>query len=265
MRQYDGVVLRTADRRGKRRRKPRGSAHRRPGAGSGRVLLAASAVALCLAALALLTWGTGGTGGGGRLTVGAAGASADPDHAVPPDGKVTLVPLDGTHSPAAPPQGSAPAGSTAPRTGGGAPHPAAAAPNGAAPNSPRSGSQGPASPAPPASPPSTPGAPSAPVGRPAHLSVSGPRQAATGQRWCQNVTVDFANSGDLPATSGSVTFATHVIGLLGVDWATIETTEKVPVPIAGGQRVSRTWEICLEAWRVPLGMHIETRSVTLQA
>ncbi|WP_269855276.1 hypothetical protein [Streptomyces sp. RPT161] len=256
-------MLRTADRRGKRRRNPRGSAHRRPGAGSGRVLLAASAVVLCLAALALLTWGTGGTGGGGRLAVGSAGSSADPAHAVPPDGKVTLVPLDGTSGSATPPTGTVAAGSTAPRTSEGASRPVVTAPSGSARSGPWTSPQAPTSPAPTT--PGSPSTPSAPGSRPAHLVVGGLRQAAAGQRWCQEVTVDLANSGDLPVTSGSVTFATHVIGLLGVDWATIDTTEKVPVPIAGGQRVSRTWEICVDSWRVPLGVHIETRSVTLQA
>ncbi|MCQ4043042.1 hypothetical protein ACFOSC_13585 [Streptantibioticus rubrisoli] len=268
-------MLRTAGRRGKRRRSPRGSAHRKPGGGSGRVLLAASAVALGLATLALLlTWGTAGTGSASRLAVGAAGASADPAHPVPPDGKVTLVPLNGTP---VPPPGTAPTGRTTPSANDGTAHPAVGAPTGGAPtgntsggNTPsgaRSGSgQAPEPSVPPApGTPSAPGSPSAPGHRPAHLQISGVRQAATGQRWCQDVTVDFTNSGDLPVTSGTVTFATHVIGLLGVDWATVDTTEKVPVPIAGGQRVSGTWQICLDSWRVPLGMHIETRSVTLQA
>ncbi|MGW7002288.1 hypothetical protein ACWGCW_05520 [Streptomyces sp. NPDC054933] len=216
---------------------------------------------LCLAALVLLlTSGAGrtGGGGGGYVAVGAAGASADPGHAVPPDGRVTLVPLDGTPTAAAPSPGNA--SSAASRTGGasagtGSPRTATAAPTG--------GDPGAVPPAPGT--PTASGSPSAPGDRPAHLTVSGPRQAATDQRWCQDVTVDFTNSGDLPATSGTVTFGTHIIGLLGIDWATVDTTENVPVPIAGGRRVGKTWEICVDAWRVPLGMHIETRSVTLQA
>ncbi|GAA1911124.1 hypothetical protein [Streptantibioticus ferralitis] len=219
---------------------------------------------LCLAALVLvLTSGAGrtGGGGGGYVAVGGAGASADPGHAVPPDGRVTLVPLDGTPTTASSPGNASPsAGSAAARSGG------ASADTG----SPRATTPPSTSGAPSTAPqaPGTPTAsvsPSAPGRRPARLTVSGPRQAATDQRWCQDVTLTLTNSRDYPATSGTVTFATHIIGLLGIDWATIDTTENVPVPIAGGQRVEKTWQICVDAWRVPLGMHIETRSVTLQA
>jgi hypothetical protein len=35
----------------------------------------------------------------------------------------------------------------------------------------------------------------------------------------------------------------------------------VPVPVKGGGK--KTWEICVDAWRVPLGRHIETQDVSL--
>lgn len=63
--------------------------------------------------------------------------------------------------------------------------------------------------------------------------------------------------------SGEVTFGTHVIGALGVDWATVESTARLPVPPAPGARSSPPWTVCVEAWRVPLGMHIETRDVSV--
>jgi hypothetical protein len=95
--------------------------------------------------------------------------------------------------------------------------------------------------------------------------VSTPHDTTTSEPWCQNVTVAFANSGGLPATSGTVIFATHIIGLLGIDQGTVDTAEKVPVPIAGGTRVNKTWEICVGPWRVPLVMHLDTETATLGA
>jgi hypothetical protein len=93
--------------------------------------------------------------------------------------------------------------------------------------------------------------------------VSTPKRAPAADRWCEKVTVTFTNSGGRAATSGNVTFGTHIIGGLGIDWATIETTKPVPVPLAGGASRAQTWEVCVDAWRVPLGMHVETRDVTL--
>lgn len=64
--------------------------------------------------------------------------------------------------------------------------------------------------------------------------------------------------------SGTVSFGTHIIGALGIDWATIDSTERLSVPIAAGAHKDQTWTVCVEAWRVPLGMHIETRDVSVQ-
>ncbi|WP_406267060.1 hypothetical protein OH779_21910 [Actinacidiphila glaucinigra] len=71
------------------------------------------------------------------------------------------------------------------------------------------------------------------------------------------------NTGDRAATAGTITFGTHVIGLLGVDWATVRSTRAAPVPVPGGGSAKATWEVCVEAWRVPPGMHVETRDVSV--
>ncbi|WP_338698219.1 hypothetical protein V2W30_19440 [Streptomyces sp. Q6] len=84
------------------------------------------------------------------------------------------------------------------------------------------------------------------------------------QRWCQNVTLRLVNSGGTAVRSGTVTFRTHVIGALGVDWATVVTTQKLPVPIGAGEKKEKTWTVCVDSWRVPLGMHVETRDVDVQ-
>ncbi|MFF1812111.1 hypothetical protein ACFVXW_23760 [Streptomyces sp. NPDC058251] len=99
---------------------------------------------------------------------------------------------------------------------------------------------------------------------PAVLGVGTPSREATDQRWCEKVTVSFRNTGGTAVRSGTVTFGTHIIGALGIDWATIESTEDLPAPIAAGAKKDKTWTVCVDAWRVPLGMHIETRDVSVQ-
>jgi hypothetical protein len=89
------------------------------------------------------------------------------------------------------------------------------------------------------------------------------REAAD-RRWCEDVTLAFHNTGGSAVRSGTVTFGTHVIGALGVDWATIESTEPLPTPIGAGARKRETWTVCVEEWRVPLGMHVETRDVSVR-
>ncbi|MFB6628662.1 hypothetical protein ACFCWY_02070 [Streptomyces sp. NPDC056362] len=115
--------------------------------------------------------------------------------------------------------------------------------------------------------PSAPGtgtpspAPTTPPG-PAVLTVSAPGLAAGDRRWCQRVTVTFRNTGGSPATSGTVGFSTHIIGLLGTDWATVDSRQPLPAPIAPGTARTETYTVCVDSWRVPLGMRIDTREVT---
>ncbi|MFF1681559.1 hypothetical protein ACFVYG_36620 [Streptomyces sp. NPDC058256] len=99
---------------------------------------------------------------------------------------------------------------------------------------------------------------------PAALTVGTPERESADQRWCERVTVVFRNTGGTAVRSGTVTFGTHIIGALGIDWATIESVEELPVPIAAGAERTKTWTVCVDAWRVPLGMHIETRDVAVE-
>ncbi|MFE7425828.1 hypothetical protein ACFU7B_10225, partial [Streptomyces sp. NPDC057545] len=94
------------------------------------------------------------------------------------------------------------------------------------------------------------------------LTLSAPQRAPADKRWCEKVTVEFRNTGGSPARAGTVTFATHIIGGLGVDWATVESSAPLPTPIDAGAARTRTYTVCADAWRVPLGMHVETREVT---
>ncbi|WP_274567658.1 hypothetical protein [Streptomyces spiramyceticus] len=120
------------------------------------------------------------------------------------------------------------------------------------PGSPGTGTgTGPTSPATPAPPPA-----------PAALKLGTPVLADGDKRWCERVTVPFRNTGGSPVRSGTVTFATHIIGALGVDWDTRESTQPLPGPIAAGAAVKKTYTVCVDAWRVPLGMHVETQDVT---
>jgi hypothetical protein len=115
----------------------------------------------------------------------------------------------------------------------------------------------------PTTPPDT-GFPTIPAGpnAPAGLLIGKPALAGTDVRWCEQVTLDFLNTAKNPVTSGTVTFGTHIIGLLGIDWATVNSTHSLPLPLAPGRHTTGTWRVCVAAWRVPLGMHIETRDVT---
>ncbi|WP_392752797.1 hypothetical protein [Streptomyces sp. LN590] len=269
------------------RRQPWGSTGRRG------TVFAASAAVLCLGG-ALAACGAGAGGGDGYVAVGAAGTGPEkaPTGAVTPSGKVTLIPLDGAGSeggggdagggpepkPGSSAQSGAPggAGATGNGAGGGAQSPGSsgAATEGTAGSTSSSSSSGTGSSDSPGGTgsgaagsvsqgPSTPSAPGSTASAgPAVLTLSAPERAAADDRWCEKVTVEFRNSGGSPVRSGTVTFATHIIGALGIDWATIESTAPLPAPIDAGAARKKTYTVCVDAWRVPLGMHIETRDVT---
>ncbi|WP_028809018.1 hypothetical protein [Streptomyces sp. 351MFTsu5.1] len=224
-------------------------------------LLGASAAVVCLGAV-LASCGAGD--GEGYVATGAAGGpTPSSDTAVGPTGDVTLVPLQATPSgPGSSPASANPAarhgtspGSTAagtPRTG----TPTGVGSSTAAPAGPTEGAGDGRS---PSASPSAEGSP-----KPAALVWSEPVREATDRRWCEDVTLEFRNTGGSPVTSGTVVFGTHVIGALGIDWATVESTVGLPVPIDAGARPAETWTVCVDAWRVPLGMRVETRDVTVR-
>ncbi|WP_256641525.1 hypothetical protein [Streptomyces murinus] len=238
--------------------------------GRRRALAGASAAVVCLGAALGACAGSGG--GGGYVAVGGAGRTGPVDAS--PTGSVTMIPLDGPKGGGTTPPGStgSPSGATdsgpgpAQADGGSVP----STPDQPSPTGTSTGSGAGASPGAgdgrtttaPAPPDPTP-APTAPPA-PAVLSWGEPVTADGDQRWCQKVTVGFRNSGGTAVRSGSVTFGTHVIGALGIDWSTVRTSEALPVPIGAGARTDHTWTVCLDAWRVPLGMHIETRDLSVQ-
>ncbi|MFE2142243.1 hypothetical protein ACFXA3_10925 [Streptomyces sp. NPDC059456] len=218
-------------------------------------------VALCCTAAALLT----GCGGPARDGYAAAGAVAPgPERRagdnVAPAGPVELQQLGAAPSPAT----STPPGTPVPQsTAGSARTGATTAPPGTVP--PPGTPPGPAPPAPPPGSPATtkPGTtpPAAPA-TPANLTPGPPARTPAADRWCEKVTVAFTNTGTTAARSGTVTFSTHIIGALGIDWATITTTQPLPAPIPGGTTRTQTYTVCVESWRVPLGMHVETQKAT---
>ncbi|MGW6317191.1 hypothetical protein [Streptomyces sp. NPDC055099] len=254
-----------------------------------RNVLGASTAALCLGGLLAAC---GGGDGDGYVATGpaAAGPVRAPGQGVAPTGDVELVPLDGTSPPgergddrrdgsgSREPGSSEPssdssgksadsrAGSDSPDTPGGGGSSAEGTKPGRTEGSSGSGSagrpEGSGASGSPSDSPSAPGGSSEPSG-PAKLSVGEPQRKPADDRWCEKVTVSFRNTGGSPVRSGTVTFGTHVIGALGVDWATLESTEKLPAPIGAGETVKKTWPVCVEAWRVPLGMHVETRDVSV--
>ncbi|MFF7726329.1 hypothetical protein [Streptomyces sp. NPDC008001] len=75
--------------------------------------------------------------------------------------------------------------------------------------------------------------------------------------------MSLTNSGGSPVTSGTVAFGAHVIDALGIDWATVTSSQPLPVPIEAGAATEASWTVCVDAWRVPWGMHVETRDVAV--
>ncbi|MFJ8539150.1 hypothetical protein [Streptomyces sp. NPDC093591] len=228
-------------------------------------LLGASTAVVCLGGV-LAACGSGGSGDGYVATGAAGGPPRVSGTAGAPTGEVTLVPLDGPESGgvsgggAGGGSGNSPGeeGSRAPAPSPGTEREGAESPAGLP-----SGAHSPAAtPSDSAAPPHASPAPSASA--PAKLTVSAPEREPTDKRWCEKVTLGFHNAGGAAVRSGTVTFGTHVIGALGVDWATVESTEELPAPIGAGAREEKTWTVCVDAWRVPLGMHIETRDVTVR-
>ncbi|MFJ6012056.1 hypothetical protein [Streptomyces sp. NPDC092952] len=238
-------------------------------------LIAASAAVLCLGGV-LAACG-GGAAETGHAALGAAGTDPGAGAGDAP-GKVTLVPLD--------PDGRSPGTGNGAGTGGRADGSGSGEKAGGRDRNGSGGSSGgasggasrspsgvpgrgtgatprPTAPSAPSTPsgPSTPSTPGTPSG-PAELSVGDPVREAADERWCEKVTVEFRNTGGSPVRAGTVTFATHVIGSLGVDWATVESTGPLPAPIDAGAARTATYTVCVDAWRVPLGMHVETRDVT---
>ncbi|MEV6400322.1 hypothetical protein AB0M39_37000 [Streptomyces sp. NPDC051907] len=256
----------------------------------------ALAVALCLGGALTACGGSGD----GYVAVGGAGSTPEgaPTAAVPPKGKVELVPLDGTTAsegsdasgdsggrtpgkprtsdggglPAVPSGGDADSGSgegggsTTGSSGGAG---STGSPGGPAPEKPAPAPGTTPDPGPTPQPTPTPKPtpkpkpkPTPPPPGPAVLALGEPVRAALDERWCEKVTVEFRNTGGSAVASGTVTFATHIIGLLGTDWATVESAQPLPAPIAARSTRKQAYTVCVDAWRVPLGMHIETQDVT---
>ncbi|MEU9862009.1 hypothetical protein AB0D99_14105 [Streptomyces sp. NPDC047971] len=225
-------------------------------------------VALCLGG-ALTACGSGDDGEG----YAAVGAGSTPKDAVRPSGSVTLIPLDtpstegttsSTSSPSPRPPGTTPApggtgpgrpADTEPVPGASRPATTPARPGTTPPRTATAPPPGTTAPPAPSRPPTSPATP-------ATLALSAPVLADADERWCERVTVTFHNTGGTAATSGTVTFATHIIGALGVDWATIESAQPLPAPIPAGAARTRTYTVCVDSWRVPLGMRVDTRKVT---
>ncbi|WP_449341796.1 hypothetical protein [Streptomyces anandii] len=214
-----------------------------------------------------------GGGQGGDSGVSGGQGSPGADNSPVRDGSRPSGGTDsGTASGGSGPGGSTGATGAAPSTGNRGANPAPT--DGSSPGSPSSPGNGngggngrTTSPKPP-SPPSPPSSPAPPPSSapptPARLSAGEPVREAADRRWCEKVTVTFRNSGGTAVRSGTVTLGTHIIGALGIDWGTVESSEPLPAPIGAGARKDGSWTVCVDAWRVPLGMHIETRDVAVQ-
>ncbi|MFI9549227.1 hypothetical protein ACIHAR_35785 [Streptomyces sp. NPDC052016] len=250
----------------------------------GAVLGASAVVVVCTGGLLAAD---GGGRGEGYVAVGAApGASGA---AVPPTGEVRLLPLDepaGSGAPGATAGGPGNSGSgnsgsgdsAGPAPGASASDPSAETsavpgPGGGTGSGPAGvsdsrpdGTTSPSAPPPPPghTPAPPPDPPSSEPARPAALTVGAAERTPTDRRWCERVSLPLHNSGGTAVRSGTVTLGTHIIDSIGIDWATIESTHPLPTPISPGARERGTWTVCVDAWRVPLGMRVETRDVSVR-
>lgn len=204
--------------------------------------------------------GSGESGDEGFVAVGAAGPSdrGAADGRTPPKDGVTLVPLDEQERGEPPENDGAPPPDDEPPRSEPPPAPSQSAPEPPQRrDSPEEGTDsGDAD--------EEHSGPSAEPAGPAALKVGKPENAKAGERWCQKVTVTFRNTGGEPVEAGKVVFATHVIGALGTDWDTLRSKRKLPVPLRAGEKKEKSWTLCVDEWRVPLGMHLETRSVKVE-
>ena len=218
---------------------------------------ALAAVALCLGG-ALTAAASGG--GDGYVAVGAAGSGPDeaPSAAVPPKGRVVLVPLDGATAPGGaagkPPADAREAGRRRPASGPGRPGvparrhgrrpPAAPGAPGGTGGTSAVRAAGPAAPAAPGGSGGSGSGGARPTARhprhatrrprphpppdPAVLTLGAPVRAAAGRALVREGDRGVPQHRRLAGASGTVTFATHIIGALGIDWATIESTSRCP-------------------------------------
>ncbi|MCK1794762.1 hypothetical protein MTQ01_01720 [Streptomyces sp. XM4193] len=223
---------------------------------AGRRLGPAAAAALCLG---LLTACGSDSEGGGYVNDGAAGPGSDSASGPQaPDEDVRLIPLkkeppltdapDGERG-----EGAAGSGSGEPDDPAGGPGTAGGSDGAGRPGGGESGgSEGDSS-----GPPS----PGETAEGPAKLSVGDHERAPGEERWCERVTFPVHNSGGAAVSSGSVTFTTRIVGLLGGTWGNVDTRQNLRAPIEAGARADQSYTVCVDSWRVPIGMSIETTGV----
>ncbi|GAA3767312.1 hypothetical protein GCM10022206_02470 [Streptomyces chiangmaiensis] len=207
-------------------------------------MIGASTAVVCLGGI--LAAYAGGSSGDGYVAVGPAGGTpVASGAAVAPTGNVTLVPLETAEGPRegvrrrpATESGTSPA-----------PGPTSVAsydPGGATDSTVPTARATDSAPTEAGSPTPTATAPRATPGGPAALSVGEPVREPTDRRWCEKVALSLHNTGESAVRSGTVTFGTHIIGLLGIDWATVKSTDSLLTPIAPGASVKRTWTVCVD-------------------
>lgn len=217
-------------------------------------------MALCLGLVSAC--GSGG-GDSGYVNDGAAGPDRGaPTAPVPPEDKVSLHPLE-TQSPSTSDSPADESGEGRDTDESGEEEAGASETSGqggeaggSGSGSPSSGSQGASGGSSESPAPSDPGSP-------AKLSVGDHTRAPGDERRCERVTFSVHNTGGSPVTSGTVTFGTHIFGLLGIDWGTVETSQQLRTPIAAGERADQSYTVCLERSRVPIGRRIETQDVNV--
>ncbi|MFI9150740.1 hypothetical protein [Streptomyces sp. NPDC053367] len=83
------------------------------------------------------------------------------------------------------------------------------------------------------------------------------------ERRYESATAELHDAGGTAARSGAATLAPHIIGTPGADRSTARPAQDLPMATAPGTRTEPARKACVEAWRVPLGVCVETRDVSV--
>ncbi|WP_206313310.1 hypothetical protein [Streptomyces coryli] len=98
-----------------------------------------------------------------------------------------------------------------------------------------------------------------PEKQPGDLKLTDLERAPSDVPWCEKVTLTVRNTGGRTISGADVTFTSHIVGAIGVDWVT-ETSRRELPDLKADDDVTKTWRVCVDEKHAPrflLGRHLE--------